>query len=52
MKKVKNVKLEEVTLEKLSKQAVFAGFGNVQNYMEHILLKHSHIPLEAITKEK
>lgn len=41
MKKVKNIKLEQEILNTLFKQALDAGFNNLQNYLEHILIEQS-----------
>lgn len=40
-KKMKNVKLTEDVIKALNIQAAIAGFNNVQNYMEHILIEKS-----------
>lgn len=45
-KKVKNIKLEEAVLKKLHLQAIEAGFNNVQNYLEDVLIKKSENKLK------
>lgn len=46
MKKVKNVKLAESVLKILHLQAIEAGFNNLQNYLEHILILKSENKLK------
>ena len=40
-KKLKNLKLDEDVIKLLHIQAIKAGFNNVQNYMEHVLIEKS-----------